>query len=82
MTRLRAREIYNVPALRLIAVESVRCWSNKADYGCQIAGGIETLALIVCGPAGAYALDMDAAPADLGQLKDEIPGLEKIIRRQ
>jgi len=42
-------------------------------------GKLEPIAVIVCGPDITYALDMEAKPAGLDQLIEDIPELEATI---
>jgi uncharacterized spore protein YtfJ len=79
MGTLRAREIYHDAGFMLIAVESVDFQHSKTNIGWQLYGNIEPIAVIVCGPDGTYALDMEAKPAAFDQLKQEIPEIDSII---
>jgi hypothetical protein len=76
MANLRARTIFTGSTLSLIAVESVDSWYRKTRSGCRVCGKVEPIAVIVCGPNGNYALDMQAKPADLEQLRKELPDLD------
>ena len=42
---------------------------------------VKPIAVIVCGPDGTYALDVEAKPATLDQLRQDIPELDAIISR-
>ena len=83
MSSLRTREIFDDAmaglGLRLIAVESVDFSHSKTNTGCHLYGTLEPVAVIVCGPDGAYALDMDAKPIAIDQLKQDIPELDVAI---
>ncbi len=81
MTRLRVNEIFNDARLRLIAVESVDFQHSKSNACCLLSGNIKPVAVIICGPGGAYALDMEAKPITSDQLRQDIPELDSIISR-
>ena len=78
MATLRVSEIFSDSRLTLIAVESVDFQHNKMNTGCQLYGNIEPVIVIVCGPDRTYALDMEAKLVDLGQLKQNISGLDTL----
>lgn len=82
MSSLRSREIYNEYGYRLLAVESVDVRCSNFAYGCQLFGKIEPVAVIVCGPRGVYALDAEARPVDLDQLRQDIPGLDELLESE
>ena len=65
--------------LRLIAVESVDFGHNKTNIGFQMYGNLEPVAIIVCGPKGNYAFDMDAQPIAIEKLKQDIPEIDVAI---
>ena len=79
MGTLRASEIFNDSGLMLIAIESVDFRHSKTNTVCRMYGKIEPIAVIVCAPDATYALDMEAKPAALDQLRQEIPELDTII---
>jgi len=76
MGTLRTRPVFNGLGLRLIAVESVEVRHRSSPGGCQSYGSIRPIAVVVCRPEGTYALDMEAKPADLDQLRRELPELD------
>ena len=61
---LRSRLIYSDATRTVRVVESVETWHHQSSTRCQIAGKIEPLAVVVNGPDGQYALDVDAQPID------------------
>lgn len=79
MVTLRASEIFSDSRLTLIAVESVDFQHTKTNTGYRVYGNIEPIVLIVCGPDGTYALDMEAKLVTFDQLKQNIPELETLI---
>ncbi len=79
MDALRDTEIFSDPALTLVAIESVSLQHTETDNSCRVYGSIVPVAIVVCSPARTYALDMDAAPADLDQLRLNSPGLANRI---
>ena len=78
---LRTSEIFNDTGMRLIAVESVDIQHGKTGTVCQLSCNIKPVAVIVCGTELCYALDMDANPVAIDQLRQDIPGLDAIIYR-
>lgn len=79
MEKLRASEIFRNSRHLLIAVESVDLQFHKADIFCQLSGNVKPIAVIVCGPDGNYAFDMEARPAGLKQLRQSISELDHMI---
>ena len=79
MNTFRTHQIFNNASLTLIAVESVDSRRSRTSNGCQLYGHIRPVAVVVCGPDGAYALDMEAGPTDLEQLQRDIPELNTAI---
>lgn len=79
MTILRATEIFNDSRLMLIAIESVNCNHSTTSTSYRLYGKIEPIAVIVCGPDGIYALNMEAKFTILDQLRQDIPELDAII---
>lgn len=59
---LRIRQIYSDTAFTVRVVESVETWQSRTPSGCQTAGRIEPLAVVVSGPDGEYAVDVNAEP--------------------
>jgi len=76
MRRLRTREIIHNSRLTLIVVESIEFRHGETDTGCHVQGNIEPIAVVVCSPKGMYAVDMQAAPADIDQFKQDVPELD------
>ena len=76
---LRTSEIFNDSVLRVIVVESVDFRHTKTNTFCQVSGHIKPIAVIVRNPDGAYALNMEAKPTDLDQLRQDIPELDAIV---
>lgn len=79
MRELRSSEVFSNNALRVIAVESVNRQRNQTKTFSTFIGTIEPLAVIVCGPDAITAYDMAAKPADLAQLRQDIPELNATI---
>lgn len=79
MATLRANEIFNDFGFKLIAVESVDLRHSKTNSGCRLYGNIEPIVLIVSGPDGTYALDMEAKLTAFEQLRQNIPELDTIM---
>jgi len=79
MITLRATEVFNDSKKLIIAIESVDCRQTKTGTGCQLYGKIEPIAVIVSGPDGKYAFDMEARVVLLEKLKQDIPELDDIV---
>jgi len=45
----------------------------------RLFGRIEPVAVVVCTANGSYALDMDANPANLDQLRKSVPELDDTL---
>jgi len=63
----------------LIAVESMDYRHRKSNSSCGLYGNIKPIAVIVCGPDGVCAFDMEAKPTALEPLRQDIPELDAII---
>lgn len=77
--RLRTSEIFRDPARVLIAVEAVQSWHRRTGSGCQTYARIKPVAVVLCSGQGAQAFDMEAEPADLDQLRQDLPELEVVV---
>ena len=76
---LRASIAFHDAALTLIAVESAESHAHRAAAHWQLAGIVEPVALVVCRPGEAYALDMDANAVDLEMLRRAVPDLDAAL---
>jgi hypothetical protein len=79
MGPLRASVIFSEPGRRLIAIEAVDFRSDITDSGCRVYGKLEPVALIVCTQDRRYALDMQARPTALDQLRQDLPELDAMM---
>lgn len=79
MIKLRAIELFRNAKFLVIAVESAEFKLNKMDILCQISGKMEPIAVVICGPNGNYALDMQTRPTALNELRLNIPELDDMI---
>lgn len=79
MNTMRASEIFNDAGLMIVVIESVEFLHCNTNTICQMYGKIVPVAVVVCGPDSSYAIDMEAKPASLDQLKQDIPGLDAVI---
>lgn len=61
-TMLRTRQIYSDTMFTVRVVESVDSWQSRSTKHFRAAGKIEPLAVVVSGPDGEYALDINAEP--------------------
>jgi hypothetical protein len=65
---LRVREIHSDTVRTVSVVESVSTWHSRTPARCQVMGKIEPLAVIVRGPDGQQAFDVNAEPIDAERL--------------
>ena len=79
MGKLRTSEFFNDSKLTLIAVESIDFQYHKTNASCVLHGRIDPVAVIVRSADGTYALDMEAKPVDLDQLKQDISELHAML---
>lgn len=73
---LRTRKIYQDSLRTLIAVESVDIQHSITNTGGHLIGNIKPIAVIVQSPEGICAFDMEAKPANMDQLIQELPELD------
>lgn len=79
MDALRTSEIFSDSAFTVIAVESLLSYCGKTETGCHVFGRIEPMAIVVLSRNGAYALDMEAKPVELDQLRGDLPELDALL---
>ncbi len=79
MSKLRSRQIYKDATRTIFTVESVDIQHGTTNTGGHLIGNIKPIAIIVSGPEGMYALDMEAKPANIDQLRQDIPELSTIV---
>ncbi|MDH3217953.1 MAG: hypothetical protein OEO19_00340 [Gammaproteobacteria bacterium] len=78
METLRANEIYASAAIRVIAVDSVRCDPQKSNGFCRLFARVEPVSVIVCGAGEDYVVNL-AAEISLDELKLKVPGLLDLL---
>jgi len=76
---LRASIAFRDGALTLVAVESAESYARREKGHWQVSGIVKPIAVVVCGPGEPYALDMEANPLDLEELKRDVPDLDAAI---
>ena len=64
----RTRQIYSDAVVTVHVIESVETWQSRTATLCQAAGKIEPLAVVVSGPDGEYAIDINAEPIGADRL--------------
>lgn len=79
MSTLRVKEIYKDATRTIFTVESVDTQHSTTNTGGHLIGNIKPIAVIVSSPEGMYALDMEAKPANIDQLRQDIPELSTIV---
>lgn len=79
MQTLRLCEVYSDNRYTLYAVESIETTRHKSKAGGSWYGNIKPTTIIVRGPDGVHAMDMDSRPVDPEPLKESIPELGKVL---
>jgi hypothetical protein len=79
MGTCRINEIVIDPALTLIVVETVELQTTTTKTGGFLFGNIAPIAVVVCRQDGTTALDMEAKPASVEQLRRDIPELDAAL---
>jgi hypothetical protein len=81
MREIRARAFAESASRKLIAVELVETRRAAMSQGWQFFASLKPVAIVVCGPSGTLALDLEAKPVDLDKLREESPSLDAEIER-
>ena len=76
MDMCRISRVLDRTSLVLIVVESVSSECHEFSTGCRFSGSVAPVALVICKPAGAQALDIDGNPVDLDELRRKVPALD------
>ena len=79
MRTCRINEIVVDPALTLIVVQAVEFRTTTITTGGFMFGNIAPVAIVVCRQDGTTALDMQANPASVEQLRRDIPELDGVL---
>lgn len=79
MATCRINEMFIDPALTLIVVEAVEFRTTSTTSGGFMFGYIAPIAVVVCHQDGITALDMQAKPASVKQLRRHIPELDAVL---
>ena len=79
MATIRPRPVFSDSTLTIVAIESIEIEQHRTIMGNQLFGAARPVAVVICAPDSAYALDMSAKSIDFERLRQEIPGLEAII---
>ncbi|MDH3576193.1 MAG: hypothetical protein OEO71_00035 [Gammaproteobacteria bacterium] len=79
MATFRINEMFIDPALTLIVVEAVEFRTTTTTSGGFMFGSIAPIAVVVCRQDGTTALDMQAKPASVEQLRRDIPELDAVL---
>lgn len=79
MATFRINEMFIDPALTLIVVEAVEFRTTATKTGGFMFGSIAPIAVVVCRQDGTTALDMQAKPASVEQLRRDIPELDAVL---
>lgn len=79
MATMRARRVYGDSTLTLVTIESIDVGRVRTTNLCQVYGKSEPVAVVVSGPDGQYALDVEGKPVDLDRLRQDVAGLDAVI---
>lgn len=79
MPELRAAAVYRDAKIAVVAVESVAVGRRSHDGGGYLVGILEPLALVVRGPGGDTAIDLDGEPLDCAALLERVHGLDALL---
>lgn len=79
MGTCRINELFIDPALTLIVVEAVDFQTAKFATGGYMFGNIAPIAVVICRNDGTTALDMQARPTSVEQLRRDIPELDAVL---
>jgi len=79
MATLRAREVLTDSKYKIVAIESIDFQSKKTNTHSRMFGYLKPIAIIVYSPDSLYAIDMEAQPVALEQLRQDVPELETMI---
>ena len=82
MSTLRIKDLFTNSTHTVMAVEAVDFTQVKMNSGGYVFGSIVPKAVVVCGPEGVSAFDMQADPTSLTPLREAIPGLDSYIRQR
>ena len=79
MATLRARAVFTDSRHKIVAIESVDFQYKKTNTHSRMFGYLKPIAIIVYSPDALYAVDMEAQPVALEQLRQDIPELDIMI---
>ena len=79
MATLRAREVFCNSRRKIVAIESIDFQHKQTTIHSRMFGYLKPIAIIVFSPGALYAVDMEAQPVALEQLRQDIPELDIMI---
>lgn len=79
MKTSRLKKIVIDPTLTLVIVESVEMQTTSTTIGGFMLGNIEPIAVVVRHREGITALDMQAKPVSVQNLRRDTPGLDAAL---
>ena len=79
MQMQRARLCATDDRYTLIAVESLQSSHHRSSIGCQCSAQIEPVALVIFGPDGTHAIDMQDNPVSCEMLIEHTEGLADLM---
>ncbi len=79
MRTLRASEIHADDAVRVIAIEVVRCDAGKSAGLYRLFVRIEPTAIVVCAAGDNRVINLASAESSLEELQLNVPGLRALL---
>jgi hypothetical protein len=81
MNGLRPGAPINVAGITLIPIERVRIDSGLLSRAWWLSAAKEAVAVVLCGPEGPRAVDVEGRGRPVDELLAEVPGLESLLAR-
>lgn len=81
MNELRAGAPITVAGITLIPIERVRIDSGALSRAWWLSAAKEAVAVVLCGPEGPRAVDVEGRGRPVDELLAEVPGLESLLAR-
>ena len=79
MQTLRASEIHADATIRVIAIESVHCNTERSGRLYRLFAGIEPTAMVICEAGDTRVVNLAPAESSLQELMQNVPGLKALL---
>ena len=79
MSELRAGTIFTVDGISFVPIERVRIQAETHPSAYWLNATKEAVAVVIFGPEGPQAVDMEAHKRPMDELVAEVPGLQSLI---